>query len=84
MRIALGIFLILHGVAHLPGFVVPWRLANIKDVPYKTTLLSGRFDIGDAGIGLLRYRHWRLISRPVRCRRTALDRTAIPPGPMSP
>lgn len=50
MRIAFGIFLLLHGFAHLAGFVVPWRLMNNTEMPYKTTLLAGHWDVGDAGI----------------------------------
>ncbi len=53
MRIVVAIFMILHGIAHLPGFIVPWRIAVLKDMPYKTTLLSGRFDAGDAGIRII-------------------------------
>lgn len=50
MRYALGIILVIHGVAHLVGFVVPWRLADLKDAPYRTTVLNGRLDVGHAGI----------------------------------
>lgn len=50
MRIALAVLMVLHGVAHLPGFVVPWKLARMEDMPYSTTLLAGRVDVGDAGI----------------------------------
>ena len=50
MRFALALILIVHGVAHLVGFVVPWRLAKLDEAPYKTTLLGGRLDVGDAGI----------------------------------
>jgi len=53
MRIAIAIVMILHGIAHLPGFIVPWRLATLHDMPYKTTLLSGRFDAGGAGIRII-------------------------------
>lgn len=53
MRIAIAIVMILHGIAHLPGFIVPWRIATFKDTPYKTTLLSGRVDVGDAGIRII-------------------------------
>lgn len=53
MRTAVAIFMILHGIAHLPGFVVPWRIATFKDTPYKTTLLSGRLDVGDTGIRII-------------------------------
>lgn len=50
MRIALAVLMLLHGVAHLPGFVGSWRLAALEGMPYKTTLLAGRVDVGDVGI----------------------------------
>jgi hypothetical protein len=56
MRIILAILLLVHGVAHLPGFLVPWRLAVLAELPYKTTLLRGAVDVGAAGarmVGLL-------------------------------
>ena len=56
MRFAFAFFLLIHGIAHLPGFVVPWRLATLTEMPYKTTLLSGAVDVGPVGaraIGLL-------------------------------
>ena len=49
MKNAISIFLFLHGIAHLVGFVVPWRIAKMDDMPYKTTLFSGKIDIGDIG-----------------------------------
>lgn len=51
MRWLLAAFLVAHGVAHLVGFVGPWRLS--KAVPYTTTLLGGRLDVGDVGIRAL-------------------------------
>jgi hypothetical protein len=56
VKYALGVFFVLHGIAHLVGFVVPWRLATLPDAPYHTTLLDGRLDVGAAGmraIGIL-------------------------------
>ena len=56
MRFAFAFFLLIHGIAHLPGFVVPWRLATLTEMPYKTTLLNGAVDAGPVGarvIGLL-------------------------------
>jgi hypothetical protein len=38
-----------HAVAHLPGFLVSWRLATLAELPYRTTVLAGRLNIGDAG-----------------------------------
>ena len=53
VRFALGLLMVLHGIAHLPGFVGPWRLATIEGLPYRTTVLGGRLDIGDAGMRVL-------------------------------
>ena len=50
MRWVLATVLTGHGVAHLVGFLVPWRLMHDTEMPYKTTLLSGRWDVGDRGI----------------------------------
>ena len=50
MRQALSALLIAHGVAHLVGFVVPWRLMAAPEMPYGTTILAGTVDIGDSGV----------------------------------
>jgi hypothetical protein len=39
----------LHGFAHLVGFMVPWELGPVRG-SYKTTLLAGQLDVGNAGI----------------------------------
>lgn len=52
-RIALAIVLLIHAVAHLPGFLVPWRLADLPDLPYRTTVLNGAVDVGAAGVRLV-------------------------------
>ena len=44
---------LVHGTAHLPGFVVPWRLASLNEMPYRTTILGGTFDVGSLGIRLV-------------------------------
>jgi hypothetical protein len=49
MRLALSIVLLVHGVAHLPGFAVAWTLMRSPELPYRTTLFAGRLDAGDAG-----------------------------------
>jgi hypothetical protein len=49
MRLVLSALLIAHGVAHLVGFVVPWRLMTAADVPYRTTILGDMIDIGSSG-----------------------------------
>ncbi len=50
IRYVLSLVLLGHGGAHLVGFVVPWRLATLKEMAYKTTILGGRVDLGAAGI----------------------------------
>ena len=48
MRIALAILMALHGIAHVVGFLAPWQLT--EGMPYKTTVLAGRWDLGATGI----------------------------------
>jgi hypothetical protein len=48
VRVALAVVLALHGLAHLVGFAGSWHLSS--EIPYKTTVLAGRLDLGDAGI----------------------------------
>ena len=50
MRIVLSVLLLGHGVAHLPGFLVDLRLRSSRELPFRTTVLSGAVDIGEAGI----------------------------------
>lgn len=44
-----SIFLMAHGIAHLPGFLNLWRLNTFPGLPYKTTFLNGTLDVGDLG-----------------------------------
>ena len=50
MRSILVALLATHGLAHVPGFAVAWRLMTTSETPYRTTVLQGRFDLGVAGI----------------------------------
>jgi hypothetical protein len=50
MRTLLALFIGLHATAHLVGFAGSWQLASPQDMPYKTTVLGGRLDLGDSGI----------------------------------
>ena len=53
LRTAAGVLLALHGIAHLPGFLAAWQLSRNPGLVYKTTVLSGRVDLGAAGIRVL-------------------------------
>ncbi len=53
VRVGVAGLLLAHGIAHLPGVAVAWRLLSSPDVPYHTVLLGGRVDIGDTGMRLM-------------------------------
>jgi hypothetical protein len=50
MRLLLILLLAVHGIAHLAGFVVPWRLLSLADLPYRTTIFGGAVDLGAIGV----------------------------------
>jgi hypothetical protein len=45
--------LALHGLIHLIGFVVPWRIADIESIAYRTTTFAGAIELGDLGSRLV-------------------------------
>ena len=53
IRIIIGIYLLIHGVSHLVGFLIPWKIVDMKEEPYKTTLLGGSINAGDTGIRII-------------------------------
>lgn len=42
-----------HGLIHLIGFVVPWRIADVEGFAYRTTVLGGSVDLGASGAQLV-------------------------------
>jgi hypothetical protein len=50
VQVFVAIFLILHGLVHLLWFVVPWRIMEVDGLPYSTTIIGGRIDVGQGGI----------------------------------
>jgi hypothetical protein len=53
VRRAAAAFLVLHGLIHLMGFAVSWQLATMQELAYRTTVLNGALDVGDAGARVL-------------------------------
>jgi hypothetical protein len=49
IRTFAAVLLALHGVIHLIGFVVPWRIATLQDFAYRTTAFNGALDLGETG-----------------------------------
>ena len=52
LAIILIVFAVIHGLIHLMGFAAYWPLVKIDQLPYKTTLLSGRWEVGPGGMRL--------------------------------
>lgn len=50
LRYAVAAFLAAHGIVHLIGFAGYWPLASFPDIPYKTALLAGRWEVGPIGM----------------------------------
>jgi len=49
----IGLLLLAHGLAHLPGFLVAWRFTEFSEMPYHTGLAGGAIDVGPAGIRIV-------------------------------
>jgi hypothetical protein len=47
--VASSILLFLHGLVHIMGTASYLKLAEIEQLPYKTTVLGGRWDLGSSG-----------------------------------
>ncbi len=49
VTIIASVILVLHGLIHLMGTAAYMKLAEIQQLPYKTTVLGGRWDLGSSG-----------------------------------
>ena len=47
-----ALFVALHGLVHLIGTAAYMRLGRLEGLPYKTTLLGGRWDVGEGGMSV--------------------------------
>ncbi len=51
VRYAGTAILLLHGLIHIIGVLMYWKIAELEDFGgYKTALLGGRLEVGDAGM----------------------------------
>jgi hypothetical protein len=55
------LLLIIHGIAHLVGFVVPWKILTLAEMPYKSTIFYNKIDLGHSGIKIIGI-FWLLIA----------------------
>lgn len=53
MKIFFIVFLIGHAIAHLVGFVVPWKIVKLEEMKYSTKIFFNKIDVGDNGIRLI-------------------------------
>jgi hypothetical protein len=52
LSIVVVFILVLHGLIHLMGTVTYMKLGTVQGLTYKTTLLGGRWDLGEGGISV--------------------------------
>jgi len=53
VRLAMAAVLLLHGLVHVIGFLVPWQLMTSPDFAYTTSAAWGALELGDAGARLV-------------------------------
>ena len=53
MNIIFAAYLMIHGFAHIIGFIVFWRISEIEGITYKTTIFNGKIDVADFGIRII-------------------------------
>jgi hypothetical protein len=50
LRLLVAAVLAVHGLIHLIGFLVPWRIAQVEGFAYRTTALGGSVELGATGV----------------------------------
>jgi hypothetical protein len=50
---AFAVFVALHGLVHLVGFTVPWRLGGPRSLEYSTQILNHSVEVGDTAVKLI-------------------------------
>jgi hypothetical protein len=53
INVIAAIYLVVHGLIHLIGFVVNFQIAEMQEIAYKTTALAGKVDVGHVGTRVL-------------------------------
>jgi len=46
----LSAILLVHIISHLPGFLVTWKLMEIKEMPFSTQIFFKKIELGETGI----------------------------------
>jgi hypothetical protein len=49
----LAVLLVLHGLVHLIGFTVPWRLGGLRGSEYSTRIFNRSIEVGDTAVRTL-------------------------------
>lgn len=52
LSIIVPVIIILHGLIHLMGTVTYMKLGTVQGLSYKTTLLGGRWNLGEGGMAV--------------------------------
>jgi len=48
-----AVFLVLHGLVHVIGFTVPWRLGGLRGSEYSTMIVNRSIEVGDTAVKTL-------------------------------
>jgi len=53
LKIVVSALFTLHGLVHLIGFFVNWKIIAVEDIPYSTTVLAHKIEVGATGIRII-------------------------------
>lgn len=53
LKIVVSTLFTLHGLVHLIGFFVNWKIIAVEDIPYSTTVLAHKIEVGSTGIRIV-------------------------------
>lgn len=75
IRAFVAVVLAAHGLIHLIGFVVPWRIATLDGFAFRTTAFGGQLSLGETGAQLLGLA-WLIVSVGFRVAAAGIWRAA--------
>ncbi len=52
-KIIVSTFFTFHGLVHLIGFFVNWQIISVESMPYATTVLAHKVEVGTTGIRIV-------------------------------
>ncbi len=53
LKILVSAFFTFHGLVHLIGFFVNWKIISVETMPYATSVLAHKIEVGATGIRII-------------------------------